>query len=283
MKMILLSLVMLLIAFEPAFSGKILKKLDKELKKMGLQKLQKFLADIGENALDIGDVQNDIDSNTVHIKNNTMDIHTNANEIDSNIAHIDNNAMNIGDVQNDIGDVQNEIGVIQNEIDSNTAHIDNNAVNIGDVQNDIVSQGSRLLDLETMGSGSVWFDAYNIYSVEASGNYAIITYSNRREASSYSGAIDIGTGVFTAPLAGTYQFIIQAMKDPYVRGHVRILMEGTVVSFIADDDTSYETTITGTAIVDMQPGQKVWAETLYTLISGGWAHTHFTGVLITQE
>ena len=57
---------MLLIAFEPAFSGRLLKKLDKELKKvndpffliiciviksfsyiqMGLQKLQNFLADI---------------------------------------------------------------------------------------------------------------------------------------------------------------------------------------------------------------------------------------------
>jgi hypothetical protein len=64
---------MLLIAFEPAFSGKILKKLDKELKKvndpffliiciviksfsyiqMGLQKLQNLFADVGNNALDI--------------------------------------------------------------------------------------------------------------------------------------------------------------------------------------------------------------------------------------
>jgi len=213
MKMILLSLVMLLIAFEPAFSGKILKKLDKELKKMGLRKLQNFLADIDENAVEIV----------------------------------------------------------------------NNAVNIGDVENDVVSQGSRLLDLETMGPGSVWFDAYSIDNVDTSDNYAIITYSNIREASSYSGAMDIDTGVFTAPLAGTYQFIIQTMKDPYVIGHVRILMDGTIVSFIADNDTSNTATITGTAIVDMQPGQKVWAETRNKLISGGWAHTHFTGVLITPE
>jgi len=74
MKMILLSVVMLLIAFEPAFSGKILRKLDKELKKMGLKKLQKFLAKIG----------------------------TNADEIDSN-------KEDIGGVQNDVGDVQNNI------------------------------------------------------------------------------------------------------------------------------------------------------------------------------
>ena len=82
---------MLLIAFEPAFSGKILKKLDKELKKvndpffliiciviksfsyiqMGLRKLQNFLADIDENAVEIvnnavniGDVENDVVSIT---------------------------------------------------------------------------------------------------------------------------------------------------------------------------------------------------------------------------
>ena len=34
-------------------------------------------------------------------------------------------------------------------------------------------------------------------------------------------------------------------------------MEGTIVSFIADDDTSIAATITGTAIVDMERGQKV--------------------------
>ena len=64
---------MLLIAFEPAFSGRLLKKLDKELKKvndpffliiciviksfsyiqMGLQKLKNFLDEIGTNTLDI--------------------------------------------------------------------------------------------------------------------------------------------------------------------------------------------------------------------------------------
>jgi len=60
MKTILLSVVMLLIAFEPAFSGRILKKLDKELKQMGLPKLKKILAKIGTNADEIGGVQKDM-------------------------------------------------------------------------------------------------------------------------------------------------------------------------------------------------------------------------------
>jgi len=243
MKMILLSLVMLLIAFEPAFSGKILKKLDKELKKMGLQKLQKFLADIGENAVEIGN---------------------NANEIDSNIARIDNNAM----------DIQNDIGVIQNEIDSNTAHINTNALDIK--------------TLETNGSGSVWFDAVRTSSLFPS-DWTTITYSYVRESN--AGAMDVGTGVFTAPLAGTYQFILQVFKfsdvDGNDSGHVKIVLDGTTVSSIVDGDTpndsSHYTTITGTAIVEMQPGQKAWAETFYNLNSGSNGYIHFTGVFITPK
>jgi len=224
MKMILLSLVMLLIAFEPAFSGKILKKLDKELKKMGLQKLQNFLAEIG----------------------------TNADEIDSNKVHIDNNAVNIGDVENDVIDVAN----------------------------DVVSQGSRLLDLETMGSGSVWFDAWRESNFEAS-SLTTITYTNVRESN--SGAMDIGTGVFTAPLAGTYQFILQVDKPTGVVGVVFINFDGTLISTIADNNSSNGATSTGTAIIEMQPGQKVWTETISKLFSNYGAQVHFTGVLITPK
>jgi len=243
MKMILLSLVMLLIAFEPAFSGKILKKLDKELKKMGLQKLQNFLADIG----------------------------TNADEIDSNKAHIDNIAV-------DVGTNAVDIATNADEIDSNKVHIDNNAADID--------------TLKTNGSGSVWFDAWRTSSFSASntcnGNgdgqctWTTITYQNVRESSN-SGAMDIGTGMFTAPLAGTYQFIIQVAKDKGVCGDVRILLDGKEMSWLIDcgaTDNSNMATITGTVITKMQPGQKVWAKTFANL---RWFSIHFTGVLITPE
>merc|ERR1711971_702214 len=247
MKFILVILFMLLIAFEPAFSGKILKKLDKELKKMGLQKLQIFLAEIG----------------------------TNADEIDNNKAHIDNNAV-------DIGNNNLDIGTNANKIDSNKAHIDINAVDIGGVENDIVSQGSRLLDLETgeSGSGSVWFDAVRTSSLTPSG-WTKITYSYVRE--SKAGTMDIGTGVFTAQLAGTYQLMVQVAKDSNVYGDVRIQLDGTTVSYIEDWDKPNRATITGTAIIEMQPGQKVWAETYRNLYSNSNGYIHFTGVLITPK
>jgi len=234
---------------------KIIKKLNKALDlPVKSERLFGFLDDIGAAVAGVAE-------NAVDIAGNVGDIVANGVDI----------AGNVGDI------VANGVGIAGNlaDIGSNFKTIQTNEANI-------LTNYDGIQALETMGSGSVWFDAYSIPNVEASGNYAIITYSNIREASSYSGAMDIGTGVFTAPLAGTYQFIIQAMKAPGVKADVKILMEGAEVSFI-DDDTLDQSTITGTAIVDMQPGQKVWAETLYKLISGGWAHIHFTGVLITAE
>ena len=39
-----------------------------------------------------------------------------------------------------------------------------------------------------------------------------LTYTDARRATSYPNAMDINTGVFTAPETGTYQFIIQVAK-----------------------------------------------------------------------
>jgi len=179
---IILGLVMLLIAFEPAFSGRILNKLNKELKKMGLQKLQNLFADVQT--------------------------------------------------------------------------------------------------LETMGSGSVWFDAVRTSNFEAS-SFTTITYTNVTESS--NSGLDIGTGMFTAPMAGTYQFIIQVTKFADVRGDVRIQLDGTTVSYILDRDTPNRATITGTAIIEMQPGQKAWADTNFKLFSSSDGEIQFTGVLITPK
>ena len=56
----------------------------------------------------------------------------------------------------------------------------------------------------------ILFDAFRISGFSASGSWTKITYSYVNESN--AGAMDVGTGVFTAPLAGTYQFIIQATE-----------------------------------------------------------------------
>ena len=52
-------------------------------------------------------------------------------------------------------------------------------------------------------------------------------------------------------------FLLFALQYPDASGAAKIVVDGTTVSYIADNDKPEEATITGTAIIEMQPGQKV--------------------------
>ena len=146
---------------------------------------------------------------------------------------------------------------------------------------------SRLLELETKRSGSVWFDASIEASFDASDDWEILTYTNIRIASSYQNAMDIDTGKFTAPLAGTYQFIIQVFKSSNVYGlaqivHKRINEPHKSISIIRDENKPNPATITGTAIIHLEVGQIVWAET-YCMLNSLTDGIHFTGTLLSAD
>ena len=168
---------------------------------------------------------------------------------------ITGNRDDIADVQEDVVDVQSDIG---------------------NVQDVIVSHDSRLDKVEKI--GSVWFDAWRTTFADA----GTLTYEYVRRASSYPNAMDINNGVFTAPLAGTYQFIIQVAKSFSVEAELTIVHDGTIISWIADMDKPNGATLTGTAIVSMEIGQKVWVETKYLLLSGLPA-IQFTGALLSAN
>merc|ERR1711935_1048419 len=74
----------------------------------------------------------------------------------------------------------------------------------------IKGQENRLKKAELKNSD--WFDAVRESSVSASGSWTTITYEKVRQSTNYQ-AMNKGTGVFTAPLAGTYQFFIQVLKS----------------------------------------------------------------------
>jgi len=158
-----------------------------------------------------------------------------------------------------------------------------NDLGINTLSTQMVEHGSRLLDLETRGSGSVWFNAVRTSHIRPSGRTKTkISYEKIRQSTNYQ-AMDKDTGIFTAPLAGTYQFFIQAYKPYDVVGLMWIVVGGTRIH-CEDEDKPNGGTIIGTAIIEMQPGQKAWAETQYMLYS--WSanpRMFFTGVLITPK
>ena len=99
--------------------------------------------------------------------------------------------------------------------------------------------------------------------------------------------MNIYTGKFTAPLAGTYQFIIQVFKSSNVYGlagivHKRINEPPKGIITIKDENKPNPATITGTAIIHMEVGEKVWAET-YCMLNSLTDGIHFTGTLLSAD
>jgi len=177
-------------------------------------------------------------------------------------------------VENDVAAHTIRLNTVENDV---AAH----NIRLNTVENDVADHDTRLDTIEN----PVWFDAYRTSSFDVSSSGKTLMYTNARRASFYPNALDINTGVFTAPETGTYQFIIQAAKQNSsgVYGEVKIVHEGTSISFIGDTDASNSATITGTAIIPMELGQRVWAETQYDLYSYYDVHIHFTGVLLTPK
>jgi len=186
--------------------------------------------------------------------------------------------IRLNTVENDLNAAENDVAA--HTIRLNTVENDVAAHNIrlNTVENDVAAHDTHLDTIEN----PVWFDAYRTSRFDASG-WKTLTYTNARKASSYPNAMDIDTGVFTAPETGTYQFIIQVVKDFYVDGYVKIVHEGTSISWIYDNDNSNTATITGTAIIPMEVGQRVWVETYNDLRSIPDVMIHFTGVLLTPK
>ena len=79
-------------------------------------------------------------------------------------------------------------------------------------------------------TGSIWFDAIRIVVLDAwcfgkpNGCRTKITYQKIRQSTNYQ-AMNKGTGVFTAPLAGTYQFFLQVYKV----SHFLLLTHGLTI------------------------------------------------------
>jgi len=187
--------------------------------------------------------------------------------------------IRLNTVENDVADHNTRLNTVESDVAAHNIRLNTVENDLNTVENDVADHDTRLDTIEN----PVWFDAYRTNTFSTTNEWKTLTYTDARRASSYPNAMDINTGVFTAPETGTYQFIIQVEKYYSAACDVKIVHEGTSISYIWNDDTSISSTITGTAIIPMEVGQRVWVETFQDLISGFDVWIHFTGVLLTSK
>lgn len=168
--------------------------------------------------------------------------------------------------------LKKELGFkLENYLANNDANAANNAADVNDLM-------IRMHKVETM----VWFDVYRTTSFDAGLTWQTLTYNGKRAQPNFLNSIDTGTGIFTCPMAGIYQFNYQGWKPQGSDGSMRLSLNGVPISYSGNSDDENNASIFGTAIIELVIGDKVWVDTLHKLDSNEVVFTHFTGVMIQQ-
>ena len=95
-------------------------------------------------------------------------------------------------------------------------------------------------------------------------------------------AIDIQTGVFTAPVSGRYFFSFSSYTYEQPNNYVQLKLNGVMVGSTANEQTHSMNSIQ--VILDLKKGDLITLMLLWGQIyDDGHHYNHFTGILLDQD
>ncbi|XP_060564594.1 complement C1q subcomponent subunit C-like [Ruditapes philippinarum] len=138
---------------------------------------------------------------------------------------------------------------------------------------------------ENIKKPSVAFFAHNVVDLqlEKTDKIIIFTTATTNEGSGY----DTSTGIFTAPVGGLYQFIVNFCT--YVKKHspLALVQSGNVIARSSNYDSTDHTCNSFSAVIRVNSSEKIWVKCLsgtsvYKLHKDSWKMNSFSGILINK-
>jgi hypothetical protein len=132
---------------------------------------------------------------------------------------------------------------------------------------------------------SVAFFAHNVpdLKLDKTDKIIIFTTATTNEGSGY----DTSTGIFTAPVGGLYQFIVNYCTYKDHHSPLALVLSGNVIARSSNYDADYYTCSSVSAVIRVKSSEKVWVKCLSfgssrNLFKNGWMMNSFCGILINK-
>ncbi|KAL8602039.1 hypothetical protein ACOMHN_007309 [Nucella lapillus] len=252
-------------------------------------------ADRGQVAAKLSAIQTDIAANKLDITANKTDITANKSAITANKSDITANKSDIAAMQTAIKALEGGQASTKKDVDqlktdcgqltSDMAQVQGKLKSVDQLTSDMAQVQGKLSNLEcrfATANTQVGYSAVLTQTVTTSSREHTLICDN--VITNEGGGYDGGTGVFTAPVTGTYLFLAYASPaDPggEKAAGLYIVLDGVVTGGLSSKGMSCST---GHIVVKMTSGQKMWLRTWgdreYTF-GVGW--TQFSGMLLQAE
>ncbi|XP_060554169.1 uncharacterized protein LOC132715199 [Ruditapes philippinarum] len=150
-----------------------------------------------------------------------------------------------------------------------------------------MEEGRKMLKelSENMKKPSVAFFAHNVVDrkLDMTDKTIIFTTATTNEGSGY----DTSTGIFTTPVGGLYQFIVNYCTYNKQHSPLALVLSGNVIARSSDYEADYYTCSSFFAVIRVKSSEKIWVKCLAgysgrSLYKDSWMMNSFAGILINK-